>query len=90
MLIQKRAKLKITLVQNFALFLYQNFNFQRFQGAPGVGPYMSFLTDGLEQRNKDGVHLTITAPQIFPRADQKQRREVLSQYVGRILRSSGK
>ena len=55
MLIQKRAKVKITSVQqawteeNFIRFPYQNFDFQRFQGAAfqrfqgaaGVGPYIS-------------------------------------------------
>ena len=36
--------------ENFARFPYQNFDFQRFQGAAGVGPYMSLLTDEQEQR----------------------------------------
>ena len=29
--------------ENFARFPYQNFDFQRFQGAAGVGPHMSLL-----------------------------------------------
>ena len=36
--------------ENFARFPYQNFDFQRFQGAAGVWPYMSLLTDEQEQR----------------------------------------
>ena len=36
--------------ENFARFPYQNFDLQRFQGAAGVGPYMSLLTDEQEQR----------------------------------------
>ena len=31
--------------ENFARFPYQNFDFQRFQGAASVEPYMSLLTD---------------------------------------------
>ena len=59
MLIQKRAKLGRTSMQlnatsmdreNFARFPQQNLDFQRFQGAAGIGPYMSLLTDEQDQR----------------------------------------
>ena len=46
--------------ENFARFPYQNFDFQRFQGAAGVGPYMSLLTDEQEQRGSSFIS------QIFP------------------------
>ena len=46
--------------ENFAGFLYQNFDFQRFQGAAGVGPYMSLLTDEQEERGSSFIS------QIFP------------------------
>ena len=41
--------------ENFARFPYQNFDFQRFQGAAGVGPYMSLLTDEEEQRGSSFI-----------------------------------
>ena len=40
--------------ENFARFLYQNFDFQRFQAA-GIGPYMSLLTDEQEQRRSSFI-----------------------------------
>ena len=46
--------------ENFARFPYQNFDFQRFQGAAAVGPYMSLLTDEQEQRGSSVIS------QIFP------------------------
>ena len=49
--------------ENFARFPYQNFDFQRFQGAAGVGPYMSLLTDEQEQR---GSSFNYYGSQIFP------------------------
>ena len=49
--------------ENFACFPYQNFDFQRFQGAAGVGPYMSSLTDEQEQR---GSSFNYYGSQIFP------------------------
>ena len=49
--------------ENFARFPYQNFDFQRFQGAAGVGPYMSLLTDEQEQR---GSSFNYCGSQIFP------------------------
>ena len=49
--------------ENFARFPYQNFHFQRFQGATGIGPYMSLLTDEQEQR---GSSFNYYGSQIFP------------------------
>ena len=49
--------------ENFSRFPYQNFDFQRFQGAAGVGPYMSLLTDEQEQR---GSSFNYYGSQIFP------------------------
>ena len=49
--------------ENFARFPYQNFDFQRFQGAAGIGPYMSLLTDEQEQR---GNSFNYYGSQIFP------------------------
>ena len=67
MLIQKRAKLKRTSMQQAwtekisLAFRDKIFDFQRFQGAAGiVGPYISLLTD--EQEHE---HLTITAHKFF-------------------------
>ena len=48
--------------ENFARFPYQNFDFQRFQGAAGIGPYMSLLTDEQEQR---GSSFNYYGSQIF-------------------------
>ena len=71
MLIQKRAKLGRTSMQlnatsmdreNFARFPQQNFDFQRFQGAAGIGPYLSLLTDEQEQR---GSSFNYYGSQIF-------------------------
>ena len=50
--------------ENFARFLHQNFDFERFQGAAGIGPYMSLLTDEQEQR---GSSVNYYGSQIFPR-----------------------
>ena len=44
--------------ENFARFPHQNFDFQRFQGAAGIGPYMS-----QEQR---GSSFHYYGSQIFP------------------------
>ena len=49
--------------ENFARFPYQNFDFQPFQGAAGVGPYMSLLTDEQEQR---GSAFNYYGSQVFP------------------------
>ena len=49
--------------ENFVRFPYQNSDFQRFQGAAGVGPYMSHYRQ--MNRSSEGVHLTITAPKFF-------------------------
>ena len=49
--------------ENFARFPYQNFDFQRFQGAAGVGPYMLLLTDEQEQ---SGNSFNYYGSQIFP------------------------
>ena len=49
--------------ENFARFPYQNFDFQRFQGAAGIGPYMSLLTDEQELR---GSSFNYYGSQIFP------------------------
>ena len=67
MLIQKRAKLKRTSMQQAwtekislafrnKISIFSGFS----QGAAGIGPYMSLLTD--EQEHE---HLTITAPKFF-------------------------
>ena len=48
---------------NFARFPYQNFDFQRFQGAAGIGPCMSLLIDEQEQR---GSSFNYYGSQIFP------------------------
>ena len=67
--VPKHTKLKSTCTsvqqawQNFARFLYQHFNFPRFQGAAGVGPYMSLLTDEQEYR---GSSFNYYGSQIFP------------------------
>ena len=67
MVIQKRAKLNFNATsmdrENFARFPCQNFDFQRFQGAAGIGPYMSLLTDEQEQR---GSSFNYYGSQIFP------------------------
>ena len=67
MVIQKRAKLNFNATsmdrENFARFPCQNFDFQRFQGAAGFGPYMSLLTDIQEQR---GSSFNYYGSQIFP------------------------
>ena len=49
--------------ENFARSPYQNFHFQRFQGAAGIGPYMSLLTDEQEQRESS---FNYYGSQIFP------------------------
>ena len=67
--VPKHTKLKSTCTsvqqawENFARFLYQHFNFPRFQGAAGVGPYMSLLTDEQEYR---GSSFNYYGSQIFP------------------------
>ena len=48
--------------ENFARFPYQNFDFQRFQGAASVEPYMSLLTDEQEQ---SGSSFNYYGSQIF-------------------------
>ena len=48
--------------ENFARFPFQNFDFQRFQGAAGIGPYMPLLTDEQEQR---GSSFNYYGSQIF-------------------------
>ena len=59
--------------ENFSRFPYQNFDFQRFQGAAGVGPYMSLLTD--EQKQRGSSFNYIRAPS---KPDQKWRNQVKS------------
>ena len=49
--------------ENFARSPYQNFHFRRFQGAAGIGPYMSLLTDEQEQRESS---FNYYGSQIFP------------------------
>ena len=49
--------------ENFARFQYQNFDFQQFQGAAGIGPYMTLLTDEEEQR---GSSFNYYVSLIFP------------------------
>ena len=49
--------------ENFPRFPYQNFDFQRFQGVGGIGPYMSLLTDEQEQRESS---FNYYGSQIFP------------------------
>ena len=49
--------------ENFSRFPYQNFDFQRFQGAAGVGLYMSSLTD---EQEHGGSSFNYYGSQIFP------------------------
>ena len=49
--------------ENFARFPCPNFDFQGSQGAAGVGPYMSSLTDEQKQR---GSSFHYYGSQIFP------------------------
>ena len=51
--------------ENFARFPYQNFDFQPFKGAAGIGAYMLLLTDEQEQR---GSLFNYYGSQIFPQA----------------------
>ena len=56
--------------ENFARFPNQNFDFQRFQGAAGVGPYMSLLTDEQGQffqaRSETKIKFKVYFPQPEP------------------------
>ena len=64
MLIQKRAKLKRTWMQQaWTEKISLAFDFQRFQGATGIGPYMSLLTNEQEQRKSS---FNSHGSQIFP------------------------
>ena len=49
--------------KNFTSFPYQNFDFQRFQGASGIGPYMLLLADEQELR---GSSFNYYGSQFFP------------------------
>ena len=69
--------------ENFASFPYQNFDFQRFQGAAGIGPYMSLLQDEQEQR---GSSFNSYGSQFFPR--QITNEEQSSRYIFPKLTSS--
>ena len=69
--------------ENFARFPHQNFDFQRFQGAAGIEPYMPLLTDEQEQR---GSSFNNYSSQIFP--SQIKNKEQSSRSISPKLTSS--
>ena len=75
--------------ENFARFPYQNSDFQRFQGAAGVGPYMSLLTDEQEQIESSFNYYD---SQIFPsqiRNEEPSSRSISPEPTSSITDASG-